>query len=100
MKNLILATILGSFFLTSLVMAADEEKTVEGTMCCAKCCLEEADACADVVKVGDTKYYLEEDGKVKTSAHKCSGTVDVKVSGKVEDRDGKTYLVVSSIEKK
>ena len=76
------------------------EITVEGTISCAKCALKEADACADVVKAGDAVYYLEEGGKVKTSVHQCKGEAAVKVTGTVEERDGKKYLIVSAIEKK
>ena len=77
---------------------AGEVITIEGAMCCAKCVLKEAGECADVVKVGALKYYLEEDGKVETSVHQCRGTTNVKLTGKVEDRDGKKYIIVSEIE--
>ena len=49
----------------TVVSAKAEEKTFEGVMCCAKCKLKEADACADVLKVGDVVYQLEQDGKRK-----------------------------------
>ena len=77
-----------------------EEVTMEGTIKCAKCELKEAKVCSDVVNVGEKKFYLEEDGKVKTSAHQCKGTAQVTVSGKLEDREGKKFIVVSKIEKK
>ncbi|MCP5541384.1 MAG: hypothetical protein H7A52_14675 [Akkermansiaceae bacterium] len=82
-----------------VVSAKAEDKTVEGTLMCAKCKLSETSACADVLKVGDVTYYLEQDGKAKTKAHQCSGEAKAKVTGKEEERDGKKYLVVSSIEK-
>ena len=78
---------------------AGEVISVEGVICCAKCALKEAEECSDVVKVGELKYYLEEDGNVKTSVHQCRGTAKVKLSGKVEVRDGKKYIIVSEIEK-
>ncbi len=83
----------------TVVSANAEEKTYEGEMMCEKCKLKQADACADALKVGDVVYHLEEDGKRKTSAHQCSGTAPAKVTGTVEDRDGKKFIVVSKIEK-
>lgn len=101
MKNILLATILGSFLTLGAQAADKEEKTVEGTMSCAKCELGTAEACADVVKTEDgTMYYLKEDGNAKTSAHKCSGEVEVTVTGTVKEKDGKNMLKVSEIEKK
>ena len=58
--------------------------------------------CADALEVKEdgktVTYFLEEDGKVKTSAHKCSGSGGAKVTGKLEDRDGRKYVVASKIE--
>ena len=84
--------------LSTLTVRAEDQK-FEGTMCCAKCSLKTADACADALKVGDVLYSLEENGSVKTSAHQCSGTAKATVTGKVEERDGKKVIVVSSITK-
>lgn len=99
MKKLI--ALLFAFSLSVVSMQAAEEQNLEGTLSCAKCKLKEAGvtACADVLTVGDVKYYLEEGGKVKTSQHQCSGEAKAKVTGKVEDREGKKFVVVSKIEK-
>lgn len=78
---------------------AQEVKTIEGVMSCEKCNLKTADACADVLQAGGVTYLLEQDGKRKTAQHQCSGTAKAKVTGKVEDRKGKKYIVVSKIEK-
>ena len=100
MKNILLATLLGSV-LTIGLQAADDEKTVEGIMSCAKCELGTADSCADVVKTKDgTMYYLTEKGKAKTSEHQCKGEAEVKVTGTVKEADGKKNLAVSEIELK
>lgn len=97
MKKLLSAlSVLGLAFTLASVQA--EEKTFEGEMSCAKCNLKQADACEDTLKVGDTLYLLEEDGKRKTSEHVCSGSAKAKVTGKVEERDGKKFLVASKIE--
>lgn len=97
MKNILsLLTLLGLTFTLSTVQA--EEKTFEGEMSCAKCNLKQAEECEDTLKVGGTLYLLEEGGERKTSEHVCSGTAKAKVTGKVEERDGKKFLVVSKIE--
>ncbi len=95
MKTLLI-TLFGSALLLTSVLA--EEKTFEGEMSCAKCNLKQTDTCEDTLKVGDTLYLLEEGGKRKTSEHVCSGTAKAKVKGKVEERNGKKFLVVSKIE--
>jgi len=86
-------------FTFSTSTQAAEEETFEGTLCCAKCCLKTADSCADMLKVGDVTYALEQDGKAKTKSHQCKGTSQAKVTGKVVERDGKKVIIVSKIEK-
>lgn len=96
MKILFAALTLG---LTGLSLSAAEgEKTYQGEMSCAKCNLGTADTCEDVLKVGEVVYLVEEKGNRKTSEHVCDGTSQAKITGKVEDRDGKKYLVASKIE--
>ncbi len=97
MKHLIIA-LFGAAVAFTFTTAKAEEKTFEGEMSCAKCNLKIADSCEDTLKVGDTLYLLEENGKRKTSEHVCSGSAKAKVTGKVEERDGKQFLVASKIE--
>ncbi|MBL9154998.1 MAG: hypothetical protein JNK37_21130 [Verrucomicrobiales bacterium] len=99
MKNLFIALFGAALAITFTATAQAEEKTLEGVMSCEKCNLKTAEACADALKVGDTLYALEENGKRKTSEHVCSGEAKAKVTGKVEERDGKKFIVVSKIEK-
>jgi len=100
MKYLQLTTLLAALFvLGGIAQAGEKEKTIEGTITCAKCELGEADACSDVVTADGEKYYLMQDGNAKTDAHQCRGTAKVTVTGKMEDRDGKNYVIVSEIEK-
>lgn len=96
MKKIIVSLFAAAFAFT-LSSAQAEEKTYEGEMSCAKCKLKIAEACEDTLKVGDTVYLLEEGGDRKTSEHVCSGTAKAKVTGKVEERDGKRFLVASKI---
>ena len=91
----IIVSLFAAAFAFSLSSAQAEEKTYEGEMSCAKCKLKIAETCEDTLKVGDTVYLLEEGGDRKTSEHVCSGTA--KVTGKVEERDGKKFLVASKI---
>lgn len=96
MKKLIVSLFAAAFAFT-LSSASAEEKTYEGEMSCAKCNLKTADTCEDTLKVGETLYLLEEGGERKTSEHVCEGTAKAKVTGKVEERDGKKFLVATKI---
>lgn len=97
MKTLLI-TLIGAALSFTLTTAQAEEKTFEGEMSCAKCNLGTAEKCEDTLKVGETLYLLEEGGKRKTSEHVCTDTAKAKVTGKLEDRDGKKFIVVSKIE--
>jgi len=96
MKKLIVSPLVAAIAFT-LSVAQAEEKTYEGEMSCAKCNLKTAETCEDTLKVGETLYLLEEDGDRKTSEHVCSGSAKAKVTGKVEERDGKKFLIVSKL---
>ena len=98
MKTLLTSLFGAALVLTLSTATAEEEKTFEGEMSCAKCNLKLADKCEDTLKVGDTLYLLEENGKRKTSEHVCSDSEKAKVTGKVEERDGKKFIVASKIE--
>ncbi len=91
-------TILSAGLLALSIGRAAEEKTYEGEMSCEKCNLNQAEACGDTLKVGEVVYLVEEAGKRKTSEHVCSGTAKAKITGKIEERDGKKFLVASKIE--
>jgi Family of unknown function (DUF6370) len=81
----------------------DEKKTLEGKLVCSKCKLSETDACGNalLVKEGDkeVKYYFKDKGK-EESYHKCSGEKEVKVTGKVSEKDGKKYIEEAKVEDK
>jgi hypothetical protein len=102
MKHLI-TTLFGAALALTITTAstshAAEEKTLEGVMSCEKCNLKTAEACADALQVGDTLYAIEEKGKRRTSEHVCSGTAKAKVTGKIEERDGKKFIVATKIVK-
>ena len=93
-------------FLTGLTRAA-EEKTYEGTLVCAKCYLKKADAkeCQDVLLVpsgkrgAKTEYYIQKNDVAKESGEACTTEVKARVTGTVSQKDGKTWLTPSKIEK-
>ena len=80
-----------------------EKKTLEGKLVCGKCKLSETDDCSNVlvVKDGDkeVKYYLKDKGK-KEKYHKCSGEKEVKITGKVSEKDGKHIIEEAKVEDK
>ncbi len=81
----------------------DETKTVEGKLVCTKCKLGETDACGNAVQVkeGDktVTYYIQDKGKGE-KYHKCSGEKDVKVTGKIAEKDGKKIITDAKVEDK
>ena len=108
MKNiakvgLALALALG---LAAAVQAGDET-TVTGKIMCAKCALKKADAekCQDVLvsKSEDGKvseYYLEKTAALEEFGHVCQGEKTAVVTGKVSEKDGKTWIAASKMVEK
>jgi hypothetical protein len=88
---------------------AAEDKTITGDAMCGKCAMKETSSCQNVVIVteGDkkTNYYLE--GAVSKKAHQALGIctakkdapIKVKVTGTLEEKDGKKVIDVKSIDK-
>lgn len=110
-KLLMLAAVGVMFSGVSALMANDDKKvTITGEGMCAKCALKEAKSCQSVVietKDGKkTTYYLVKND-VSDASHKkdgfCQATKDdpikVKVTGTVEEKDGKQELTAEKIEK-
>jgi hypothetical protein len=83
----------------------DEKKTLEGTLTCTKCALNETKACGNalIVKEGDKKvtYYLTDKGG-KETYHKdcCQADVEAKVTGKIGEKDGKKTIEDPKVEVK
>ncbi len=85
-------------------LAAD--KVFEGTLVCAKCYLKKADAkeCQDVLLVSGAagakaEYYITKNEVAKQSGEACTTEIKAKVTGTVSEKDGKTWLTPSKIEK-
>lgn len=86
--------------------AAAEEKRFEGTLVCAMCKLKKEDAkgCQDVLLVTDAsgakaEYYITKNEVAKKSGEACTQEIKAKVTGTVAEKDGKTWLTPSRIEK-
>jgi len=88
---------------------AAEDKTITGEAVCAKCALKVQKTCQNVVMVEEggktVNYYLT--GAISKKAHGplgiCTASKDapikVKVTGKLEEKDGKKLIEVTKIEK-
>ena len=86
---------------------AGEEKTVSGKVMCAKCALKKADAskCQDVLvtKSEDGKvdeYYIAKTDASEAFGHVCQSEKAAVVTGKVMQKDGKTWIAPSKMEEK
>ena len=83
------------------------EMTVSGNIMCAKCTLKKADAkeCQDVLVSKDdkgttTEYYITKNAVSEKFGHVCSGETGATVTGEVSEKDGKTWIAPSKMEKK
>lgn len=100
--------LLVAFAVVSAVVAAEgkkaEEKTLEGTITCAKCDLKLAPACATVIKVKegdkDVLYYFDKAGEKKYHSDVCQEAKEGKVTGVVSKKGDKNMIKVSKVEYK
>jgi hypothetical protein len=82
----------------------DKEKTLKGTITCAKCDLkvEGQTKCATVVKVTekgkDTIYYFDTKGNKEFHSDICKKAKKGQVTGTVSEKDGKKIVTVSKVE--
>ena|SRR5437764_10558639 len=100
MLRLILALVVGFGALSLVAVADDKEKKLEGKLVCTKCKLGETDKCghALIVKEGDkdVTYYLKDKEVMKKYHSKvCQEDKDATVTGKIEEKDGKKYIIVT-----
>ena len=99
-----LALALPSAALSDASIAMDE--TFKGTLVCAQCGLKKADAheCQDVLLVDDGKggtseYYITKNEVAEKAGEACTLRIPATVTGTVAEKDGKTWLTPSKIEK-
>jgi hypothetical protein len=92
------------FALVGVAPAEDKgtEKTLKGTITCAKCGLKEADKCHTVIQVKeddkDVVYYFDDAGGKKYHKQICTEAKQGTVTGKVSEKDGKKWVKVSKVE--
>jgi uncharacterized protein DUF6370 len=92
------------FAVSAPALAADE--VYNGSLMCAKCALKKADAheCQDVLIVTDakgakTEYYITKNDVAAKAGEACTEEIRATVTGTVAEKDGKTWLTPSKIEK-
>jgi hypothetical protein len=90
--------------LVAPAMATDE--VFNGSLVCAKCTLKKADAheCQDVLIVtstqgSKTEYYITKNEVAEKAGEACTQEIRATVTGTVSQKDGKTWLTPSKIEK-
>jgi hypothetical protein len=80
----------------------DKEKTLTGTITCAKCDLGLESKCATVIKVKegdkDVVYYFDTKGDKANHGKICKTPTEGSVTGTVSEKDGKKVVTVSKVE--
>jgi hypothetical protein len=83
------------------------EKTLDGTLVCAKCFLKKADAteCQDVLLVpqadgNNAEYYVTKNQVSQDSGEACTLEVKATVTGEISEQDGRLWITPSKIVKK
>ena len=96
--------LLGLAVMFALVLAvrADEEKTLKGTITCAKCDLKQADKCHTVIKVkeGDEEvvYWFDDASHKKNHKTICQEPKEGTVTGTVSKKGDKHIVKVTKVE--
>ncbi|MDH3628927.1 MAG: DUF6370 family protein [Acidobacteriota bacterium] len=101
----LLAMILGLVISGAAIAGDAEVVTIEGKVMCAKCALHEEgrEKCQNVLAVesddADTVYYYLAANETNAEfGEVCMATPSVRVTGTVEEKDGKNWLVATVIE--
>ena len=81
--------------------AGGKEKTLKGTITCAKCDLKETDKCQTVIKVKqggkDVVYYFDPAGHKKHHGKICNTPMEGTVTGTVGTQGDKKVITVKSV---
>jgi len=85
--------------------AADVSVTLEGNIVCAKCTLkvEGVDKCQTVLLVknaagADVQYWLARNAVAETYGEVCTDIKPVTVTGSIEEKDGRKWIVATKID--
>ena len=107
MKTLTGTAVAVVFAVVCVLPAFAADKTLEGTLVCAKCFLKKADAseCQDVLLVTDgegktTEYYVTKNTVAEEAGEACTLEVKATVTGEVSEKDGRLWVTPSKIVKK
>src|SRR5262245_18043188 len=88
--------------IVATAQARPEEKTLKGTITCAKCDLGKETKCATVITVKegdkDVIYYFDKDGHSKYHKPICQASKEGTVTGTVSEKDGNKWITVSKLE--
>jgi hypothetical protein len=87
-----------------VTVGAAEEVTLGGTIVCAKCTLNKADAkeCQNVLLVKDAdgkdvEYYLAKSKAADTVGEVCTARKKATVTGTIVEKDGRKWLTASKV---
>lgn len=103
MKNLTMSLLVLAVAVVFAAPAiAAETVTLEGEVICAKCTLgEDLQKCQNVLKVTDgektTHYYMTSTEANKDFGDVCMVAKEVKVTGTLSEKDGKTWIAATEI---
>ena len=107
MNKIVRVSMIMAFAVALVAPLAAAEKTLTGTLMCAMCHMHKADAteCQDVLVVTDssgakTEYYVTKNDVAQKSGEACTLEIPATVTGEVSEKDGKTWITASKIEKK
>jgi hypothetical protein len=83
------------------LQADDKEKTLKGTITCAKCDLKKEAKCATVIVAKedgkDVVYYFDDASGKKNHKTICQEAKKGSVTGTVSEKDGKKTVTVSKV---
>jgi hypothetical protein len=107
MRTVVSAAVALLLTLASDVVAGrtDEVVTLKGNMVCAKCTLkvEGVDKCQTVLLVKneagkDVQYWLTRNAVAEAYGEVCTAIKPVTVTGRIEEKDGKKWIVATKID--
>jgi hypothetical protein len=106
LKYAVIAAFCLALSLPASLSATALDETFKGTLVCAQCGLKKPDAheCQDVLLVedgkgGTTEYYITKNEVAQKSGEACTLKIPATVTGTIEQKDGKTWLTPTKIEK-
>lgn len=82
------------------------ETTLSGTLVCAQCTLQKADAheCQDVLLVeqggAKVEYYVVKNEVANASGEACTKEIPATITGEISEKDGRKWIAPSKIVKK